>query len=586
MCNDGLHHVTGQALQDVKEEISTLIAQIIASEPENESHKPSKNVTIYKGTILTMANGQYTPQEAMAIHNDTILAVGTFSDVTHAVSLTDLPSATHDLGTKCIVPGFVEPHIHLLLTALFTNLASTPILDMTFPTIRTLPSAIDLLASSIPHDPKTWIIAFGYDPSLVTDHLEPTLSLLDSVATTNPIFIINQSGHLAYCNTAAFHAAGFPTQKGQPHFPESDDYEKDENGNLSGVVKEDAVTTMAGYLPKSLFAHMIANVRPTLRKWASRGCTTVFDCGVGMFAGLFDVDIIAGLISVRTFPRFRGVLAAKVVEQMGVQKFLEKHGRPPWDVGRVSVQGVKIWLDGSTQGLTAAVKEEYLHPPRENPRGKLNYEVEDLEELVKPLAEKGWQVVMHANGGRAVEQGLDVLEKVGRGTYMHRLEHVTADVNKELIERAKELNVGVSHLVAHVRKWGKTFEEWVLGEERAKRIDPFRDDVKTGAVYSFHSDSPVSEVDPLRYVDTAVTRKTENGSVLGEDQTIEVEDAFRGITYNPAKQLGALGEIGTLEKGKKADFVILSVDPRLVPKGELDGGCEVVETWVGGVQIK
>ncbi len=83
-----------------------------------------------------------------------------------------------------------------------------------------------------------------------------------------------------------------------------------------------------------------------------------------------------------------------------------------------------------------------------------------------------------------------------------------------------------------------------------------------------------------------MTRKVDGWGVLGEKQIVGLEEALRGITYNPAKQLGALHEIGTLEVGKKADFVVLEVDPRLVRDGEVRQKCVVLETWVGGVRIE
>lgn len=164
--------------------------------------------------------------------------------------------------------------------------------------------------------------------------------------------------------------------------------------------------------------------------------------------------------------------------------------------------------------------------------------------------------------------------------HMHRLEHVTADITPAHLARAATLGLSVSHLIAHVHRWGHAFQSWVLDPSRAAHIDPVRDSVHSGVTWSFHSDSPVSESDPLKFVETAVEREMEGtNKVLGCWQRINVEEAFAGITYNPAIQLGAADEIGSLEWGKKADFVVLDRDPR---KANHVTDINVLETWIGG----
>lgn len=119
----------------------------------------------------------------------------------------------------------------------------------------------------------------------------------------------------------------------------------------------------------------------------------------------------------------------------------------------------------------------------------------------------------------------------------------------------------------------------------AKRIDPLHSDEKAGLLWSLHSDSPVTEVQPLQYLQTATTREMiPSGKILGPEECVELEPALRGITLNPAKQIGVSHLVGSLEPGKKADMVILDKDPRKVPKKELNK-LVVLETWSGGNKI-
>ena len=54
---------------------------------------------------------------------------------------------------------------------------------------------------------------------------------------------------------------------------------------------------------------------------------------------------------------------------------------------------------------------------------------------------------------------------------------------------------------------------------------------------------------------------------------IPAEDAIRAATYNPAKQLGALDRVGSIEPGKLADFVVC------------DAAFEIQSVYIGGEKV-
>jgi predicted amidohydrolase YtcJ len=168
---------------------------------------------------------------------------------------------------------------------------------------------------------------------------------------------------------------------------------------------------------------------------------------------------------------------------------------------------------------------------------------------------------------------------------MHRIDHFTV-TNKEQIKRVKELGIGISHTIGHVGYWGGAFHNYVLGPSRASNIDPLAWGEGIGAVWSLHSDSPVTEVNPLRGLHTAVTRLQyrEFETCLGKEQRVGVLAALKGITVNGARQLGVDDVTGTLEKGKCADFGVLNKDPSVVEKGELNS-LAVVQTWFKEVKV-
>jgi predicted amidohydrolase YtcJ len=239
-------------------------------------------------------------------------------------------------------------------------------------------------------------------------------------------------------------------------------------------------------------------------------------------------------------------------------------------------------MDGSTQGFTAALEKPYnlkVLPDYfcNDPNGWTRWAVEstcpirdagldNIAEEMQAWATEGYQLMVHVNGDCAAEVVLNAFDQIVAAVppnppVMHRLEHFTV-TTLEQVQHAKKLNLGVSHTIGHVKYWGDTFRKYILKDGRADRIDPVKDDLNNELVYSFNSDSPVSQADALSYVSTAATRLmyNEDGQVLGPDQTVSVEAALAGVTINPAKQVMLDSEIGSLEKGKNANFVILAQD--------------------------
>jgi predicted amidohydrolase YtcJ len=99
-----------------------------------------------------------------------------------------------------------------------------------------------------------------------------------------------------------------------------------------------------------------------------------------------------------------------------------------------------------------------------------------------------------------------------------------------------------------------------------------------------HCDYSMSPPEPLRYLQTAVTRRLrDGGDVLGPDQCILVDAALKAVTIHPAHQLRMDHLVGSLEVGKLADLVILEQNPRAVDPNAL-AAIKVVETWLGGEQ--
>jgi predicted amidohydrolase YtcJ len=524
-------------------------------------------VILRGGPILTM-DSAFPVAEALAIRGSRILAVGSATDVKrHFTADTEIV----DLQGRTVLPGFVEPHLHVLMSALATHwwLDVTPLALVTK----------ELVLAAVRDSACTggrggWVVGFGYDPSrMPPDHPELNAADLDEAAGGVPALLVNQSGHIAYANHAALAAAGIGEDAPDPL---GGRLGRDAAGRLTGVLYEGpAVQRCIGAAPRPTAAQMTEFGARTLREFAARGCTTVYDAGIGLVAGAADHELLRSLAQAPDAPvRVRGAFTPELAGALGAT--------PGGGDERYDVVGIKFWADGSTQGFTAAVQEPYLNG-RGN--GTLNHEQEELREALRTWHRAGWQLVVHANGDRACEQVLRCFEEILvddlPATVRHRIEHFTL-ASDEQAARAAALGLSVSHTVNHIYYWGESLRDHVLGSQRAAQIHALLRDVEHELSSSCHSDSPVSPVDPLLCLRTATTRLMRGSDdVLGPFQQLDLMQALRTITCNPARQVLLGDRVGTLRAGMLADLVLLDRDPREIAPERLHE-LRVLETWVGG----
>ena len=121
-----------------------------------------------------------------------------------------------------------------------------------------------------------------------------------------------------------------------------------------------------------------------------------------------------------------------------------------------------------------------------------------------------------------------------------------------------------------------------LGQARAQQISPLKTANDHGVRYTIHTDTPVVPIEPLRLISNAVNRQTSQGNILGEEEKISVIQALRATTIDAAWQVFREKDLGSIEAGKLADFVVLSDNP-LEHAQQLET-LDVVQTWIGGVK--
>jgi predicted amidohydrolase YtcJ len=606
------------------------------------SHRLKNDFIIHGGDVVTM-DDTGAVAEAVWVRNGRIEAVGPREEVMrHKTKTTELI----DLQGGALLPGFVEPHLHLDVTASMSAVTNlNPCLPDRYEARKSCPVTIVEALEILKKNPKpaggAWLAGNGIDPSLMSldgslpssfFHANPAKYIADQVSATKPVIILDKSGHLAYANLAAFVAAGICETAGnctkataKKPLPQSPgDWPVDDNGVFTGLLVEreaykdftEAMVLQDGLrvlLPLS--EEVIEHTGVIIREFAQAGVTTMVNGGTGPDGSVDLFRLLASRSAARPLLRFRALVPW---QSAGAQK------PSPWDErndGLFGVTGIKVWADGSTQGCTAALVEPYdVHGQCVSAgKGMADYDSRQLIANLKPLWKAGWPIQIHVNGDQAILNALNAfaaLQAETRNDSPIVLIHFTVGGNpakgeQDMVRSVADLRAGrwlgkpvppidvsVSHLIGHVAYWGGALQNILDGVSgpaqsdatgRAARLDPTRQELGLGVPFSLHSDSPVGPVRPLWYVEQAVTRNTwfypkltdADVQTMPGGQNVTILEALRAVTLEPARQNGLDRHIGSIEKGKIADLVILDKNPLEQPPNEIHL-IRVLSTFVGG----
>ena len=544
--------------------------------------KGNADTIFYGGPIVTV-NAKNEEVQALAVQNGKIVAVGSKDAVTKEWQSSS--TKVVDLKGQTLMPGFVEPHVHIIVTSVFEGLGLN-LSNFTLPydTKETLIQKMKAALKGVPAG--GWLFGFGVDPSRTTPFMsELNADDLDKVSKDVPVFIVNQSGHIGYVNHKALELAGVTDKTPNP--AGGGVFVKDAKGKLTGkLVEPPSYLPFMAKMPAPTEAQLLGAIQGTMNKIASKGVTTASEMSVG---ANFGVDKEAAI--------YKSIFA-KNASPIRVRAYLFSESMP---TGKTSIKpnegddqlrfiGVKYISDGSTQGLTAALNKPYTYPKNSQWSGALDYKDAEIYASAKAYFDQGWQISTHANGDKAIDQTLTTYSKLLANNPKPqdrrlRIEHFTIN-NESQVKKAVQLGVVPSFTIGHVDYWGAAFNNEIVGAERAKRIDPAGDFKRAGAKFTLHSDTPVSPVGPLNYISEEVTRlwQLPPQKALGPDQGVSVDDAIRAITIDAAYQIFADNIVGSLEVGKQADLVVLEKNPRTTPPADIRN-IKVIGTYVDGKPV-
>ena len=541
--------------------------------------------TILKAsTIITMDEARPRAR-ALAFDSGTgrITAIGSVGEVqaaTPGVPVTDL-------GDTVLMPGFVEPHSHPLLSGMATQEPAYWVSPNVG--IATWADVKAIFTKADKERPAGDVLVFNGVDRLLQQAPLPTRTILDQIFPTRPVVVIDNSGHGIYFNTATVTLMGW-TDGHAPADPVGGSFGRESDGVTSNgtAFESGALMMVAGaVLPKAI-PHPLHSGALFYKLMADNGITATSEHTYN--SGQFQA--YAALASVPGCP------LRLHVYHMSIEADAAADVTFP-DSELVRKVGIKLWADGSPWLGNVAISFEYLDNPTTRtaeiemgPRGEtqMNYTRAQLDAVLDELVPAGYQMAFHCNG----DVGFDVvLDAYARALSRHnllgsdhrwRVEHLGA-ARRDQFERAAALGVTCSLSPFQYIYWGDLLDGVMFDSEYGSQWQRVRDAFEAGVTPSYHNDGSVTPPNQLLNVQQTVTRRTMAGNVHGANQAVTLDDALKAITINGAYQLKRDHEIGSLAVGKYADLVELSADIYTVPADQIVDKVTVLGTWVGGGKI-
>lgn len=486
------------------------------------------DLILVNGNVITM-NVPHQRQQAVAIRQGRIAAVGSTQGM---LRLRTSASRVVDLQGKTVLPGLIDSHAHAFLTGV--GLIAAQLGAAT--TVAEVCDAIRARAAVT--TPGKWVYGMGCLPWALREQRFPGLAELDRAAPENPVYIAAATFH-----SGAANSPGMRLIAPEPDLP---GLERDPaTGEPTGSFLSDTAHFFAvGRAYTGLSdAEIAALYRQTASLAASKGVTTLH-CLDGQFVeGDKDVTVLRQLA-----PELP-VHTVLMYQTMDVDRVLE--------LGLPRIGGC-LTLDGSAFDHTALYYEPYADDPARC--GDLYIPEDTVRAFVMKAHRAGLQIGMHAIGDRAVDilvnAYTEAQEAYPREDCRHRVEHFITPT-ESAVEKAGRLGLALMMQPIFTYGWNAEYI-YFLGAERAERSDPFGQLCRSGHVVAGGSDSPVTEIDPLLGIQSAVN----NPNPL---RRASVEDALRMFTINGAWAAFEEKEKGTLEAGKLADIAVIDRDPFAEP---------------------
>jgi predicted amidohydrolase YtcJ len=511
------------------------------------------DLILSKGNILTV--DKKNPRcEAVAIRDEKIAGVGSNLEIE---GLKGPGTKIIDLKGKTVLPGFIDPHQHLLSYGItmktWIDLSGTSWKE----------DICERVAERVKSFPKgRWILGRGWNEEAGGREL-PTRWDLDKVAPDNPLALKDISGHYGLANSLALKLGGVTRDTPQPKVGWIDKDSK--TGEPVGILREAAMNFVWNVNPPPSYAEILEAVEMGCHRANSLGLTSVHTVGIPLPQGVgYTAEELRAYLDLK----LSGRLTVRTYLLIPVCRYFHKAGeeimldhqiglglKTGFGDSLLKIGPAKIFVDGSLNARSAALYEPYSDNPSTS--GMMFYSQEELDSLVMKAHRAGFQLAIHAHGDRAIDVTLNSLEKAlkefPRENHRHRIKHVEL-LNDERIERIRKLGLIVTGIPtpAGFSPWFQEMARVRVGEKRAKYLHRYKDVMASGTLVVGGTDGhPVGKyLAPLQGLRDRVR-------VAG----FTLEEALAIQTINSAHASFEEEVKGSIATRKLADLVVLAENP-------------------------
>ena len=468
---------------------------------------------------------------------------------------------------QVMVPGMIDSHGHVMglgFSALTLDLTDT----------KSLAEALAKVAAYAKANPdRPWILGRGWNQELWPEKRFPTAAELDAVVADRPAWLERVDGHAGWANSKALAAANVTALT---KAPAGGAIERLAGGKPAGVLVDNATELVAKAVPAPRPEDRDLALAKAQEILLARGVTAIADMGT----------------TIEDWQAFRragdnGTLRVRIMSYaMGTDNMalIGGPGPSPWLYDdKLRLNGVKLYSDGALGSRGASLKAPYNDAP--GVKGLRVTADTQLKNFMSRAALDRFQVAIHAIGDEANAAALTAIEDMNqtyKGDRRWRIEHAQI-LDPVDIPRFAKAGVIASMQPVHQTS-DRLMAEARLGPNRLSGAYAWESLAESGAKLAFGSDVPVEVSDTWAGLAAAISRTGPDGQPFGgwqPQQRVSRELALAAYTANGAWAGFAEGRFGRLQRGERADFLLIDRDPMLATPADIRS-TQVRQVWVGG----
>jgi predicted amidohydrolase YtcJ len=544
------------------------------------------DLILHNGKIASV-DKQFTIHRALAVSGGTIAAIGDNDEI---LKLKGAKTKVIDLGGKLVLPGLIDSHVH-------PNGACMTEFDHPLPEFETIKDVLGYIRSRARIQPAgTWITLSQVFITRLKEQRYPARVELDEAAPKHPV--LYATGPDASLNSLALTASkidkDFKVTDGGPGHAEKDPVTGEPTGILRSCTRYVKSRSFGREPTESDRRERLLQL---LKDYTSVGLTGIIDrdappSHIERYQKLLDAGKLPLRVAISHSVGTNGPTES-------IQKTIQQVAEHPLRKGdsRLRIVGIKTYLDGGMLTGSAYMRQPWgvskIYAIDDPTYQGLRFIPKDkLIAIVRTTVESGLQFTAHSVGDGAVHALLEAYEEVNKSTPIQKTRPCITHSNfmsAEAIQKMVELGVAVDIQPAWLYLDSRTLVNQ-FGYDRLRYFQPLQSIFKAGGIAGGGSDH-MQKIDSLKSINpynpflgmwTEITRKAKwYDGQLHPEEALTREQAIRFYTINNAYLMFLDKETGSLEVGKRADFVVLDTDLLACPVDDIRNA-KALQTYVDG----